>query len=163
MQNSKDSVPTAPLVCHVCGDKASKHSYYGGQACTSCRAFFRRAVQTNYHLAYFCVKEKQCDIYLRARKACQYCRYQACLAAGMKTTWVLNEEEKKKFLEGRKKNKKGSPEFKQPLPPLVPLKTLNYLSDEEFIDIEKYIKMSGYFDRSKVADLGTDLVRELIR
>ena len=71
----ESSEPLVSLACHVCGDKAGKHSYYGGQACVSCRAFFRRAVQTDLNLAYSCVKDKQCDIYLRARKSCQYCRY----------------------------------------------------------------------------------------
>ena len=168
--------PPTPLVCHVCGDKAGKHSYYGGQACTSCRAFFRRAVQSEYHLAYFCVKERNCDLYLRARKACQYCRYQACLAAGMKTTWVFNEEEKRNFLENRKKkkeekikclekrkNEKSTHVFKEPLPPLLPMQPLNYISDEEVAKVEKYIQISGYFDGSKINDLGERLVRELIR
>lgn len=41
---------TDPRVCKVCGEAAGKHSYYGGQVCLSCRAFFRRSVysgQTN--------------------------------------------------------------------------------------------------------------------
>ena len=33
-------------LCNVCGEKAGKHSYYGGQVCPSCRAFFRRSVQS---------------------------------------------------------------------------------------------------------------------
>lgn len=33
-------------LCHVCSEKAGKHSYYGGQVCPSCRAFFRRSVQS---------------------------------------------------------------------------------------------------------------------
>ena len=32
--------------CPVCHEKAGKHSYYGGRVCPSCRAFFRRAVQS---------------------------------------------------------------------------------------------------------------------
>ena len=32
-------------LCKVCGDEASKHSYYGGRSCPSCRAFFRRRVK----------------------------------------------------------------------------------------------------------------------
>ncbi len=35
-----------PRLCHVCGEGAGKHSYYGGQVCPSCRAFFRRSVQS---------------------------------------------------------------------------------------------------------------------
>ena len=33
-------------MCQVCGERAGKHSYYGGQVCPSCRAFFRRSVQS---------------------------------------------------------------------------------------------------------------------
>ena len=36
-----------PEICKVCGERAGKHNYYGGQVCPSCRAFFRRAVQSN--------------------------------------------------------------------------------------------------------------------
>ncbi len=32
------------LSCHVCGDRAPNHIHYGGIACFSCRAFFRRFV-----------------------------------------------------------------------------------------------------------------------
>lgn len=35
-----------PRLCHVCSEQAGKHSYYGGQVCPSCRAFFRRSVQS---------------------------------------------------------------------------------------------------------------------
>ena len=93
--------PVSPenLLCHVCEDQAGKHSYYGAQACNSCRAFFRRAVESEYCFAYFCLKDKQCTIDQKSRKKCQYCRYQACLAAGMKTSWVKNEEDKKRFSE----------------------------------------------------------------
>ena len=31
-------------LCLVCGEKAGKHTYYGGKSCQSCRAFFRRSV-----------------------------------------------------------------------------------------------------------------------
>ena len=33
--------PDGKYLCYVCGEKAGKHSYYGGQVCASCRAFFR--------------------------------------------------------------------------------------------------------------------------
>ena len=36
-----------PFSCPICGNEASKHVHYGGKACTSCRAFFRRSVQVS--------------------------------------------------------------------------------------------------------------------
>ena len=33
-----------------------RHSYYGGECCPSCRAFFRRSVQSGYNTSYCCVK-----------------------------------------------------------------------------------------------------------
>lgn len=36
---------SASNLCPVCGNEAGKHVHYGGKACTSCRAFFRRSVQ----------------------------------------------------------------------------------------------------------------------
>ena len=42
----KESESDIPRLCHVCGEQAGKHSYYGGQVCPSCRAFFRRSVQS---------------------------------------------------------------------------------------------------------------------
>ena len=150
--------------CHVCGDTAGRHSYYGGQACTSCRAFFRRAVQSEYCFAYICLKDKECIINIKSRKKCQYCRYQACLAAGMKTTWVLNEEEKTKFLEGRRKNKKPEPDvFKEPAPPPRLMRPVSCISEEELLEVKNYVKTSGYFDISKVRDMDNLLLRELIR
>ena len=38
----------ALLPCSVCGDMAPAHMHYGGVACFSCRAFFRRSVDKAY-------------------------------------------------------------------------------------------------------------------
>ena len=153
------------LICHVCGDIASKHSYYGGQACHSCRAFFRRAVQTEYNLAYFCKKDGTCEITLITRKKCQYCRYQACLAAGMRTVWVLNDEEKEKFLENRKKKKKSKSDSKvcKRLSEPITLVPRILITEAEILEINKYVRLSEYFKVSKVKDMEPSLIRELIR
>merc|ERR1712002_859335 len=95
-------------LCKVCREKAGKHSYYGGQACPSCRAFFRRSVQSGYNATYFCVKTGQCEVNLKTRKNCQSCRYKLCEAAGMKTTWVLTEEERKMKFDGKGKKRRSS-------------------------------------------------------
>jgi hypothetical protein len=88
-------------ICNVCGEKAGKHSYYGGQVCPSCRAFFRRSVQSKYSDVYTCSKVQNCAITLKTRKNCQYCRFHLCEKAGMKRSWVLADGD-------RKGGKKGS-------------------------------------------------------
>ena len=80
--------------CEVCDEPAGKHCYYGGKVCPSCRAFFRRAVQNQYYEIFVCIKSKNCEINLFTRKSCQYCRFQKCLNAGMKVSWVLPDGER---------------------------------------------------------------------
>merc|ERR1719154_74533 len=94
------------LVCEVCSERAGKHSYYGGQVCPSCRAFFRRSVQTGYNERFFCSRGKgRCEVTFNTRKACQFCRYQACISAGMRPGWILSEEERMRRFHGQEKGK----------------------------------------------------------
>lgn len=79
--------------CQVCGDKANDHIHYGAIACYSCRAFFRRGVGASDQ--YQCTFGLNCEISVKTRKQCQYCRFQKCLDIGMKPTWVMTEDEKK--------------------------------------------------------------------
>ncbi|XP_013889137.1 estrogen-related receptor gamma [Austrofundulus limnaeus] len=73
------SVGTKGL-CLVCGDLASG-SHYGVASCEACKAFFKRTVQGN--MEYSCPLNNQCEVTKRRRKACQACRFQKCLQAGM--------------------------------------------------------------------------------
>jgi len=78
--------PNHPLsgskhLCCICGDRASgKH--YGVYSCEGCKGFFKRTVRKD--LSYACREDKGCVIDKRHRNRCQYCRYQKCLAMGMK-------------------------------------------------------------------------------
>ena len=65
------------LNCHVCGDKAPSHIHYGGIACFSCRAFFRRSVGKSH--TYSCTSgcdgsDEACVMTPQNRKFCQACR-----------------------------------------------------------------------------------------
>merc|ERR1711962_402616 len=152
--------------CRVCGERAGKHSYYGGQVCPSCRAFFRRSVQSGYNATYFCVKDGNCEVTLKTRKNCQYCRYKLCEAAGMKTTWVLTDEERKQKFEGRGKRKSCSgdsqPEENKEEASTAGKKT-TLLSEEELSTVEVYVRASDYWEQSKVNDMDTGLIRQIIR
>ena len=67
-------VEVQEYLCYCCGEKAGKHSYYGGQVCASCRAFFRRSVQSKYYEIFQCKFDKGCKITSQTRKTCQFCR-----------------------------------------------------------------------------------------
>ena len=61
-------------------------------------------------------------INLLTRKNCQYCRYQKCLGAGMRPSWILSEEERVRRFHGRnpkpekinKKTSRSAPGAKSP-------------------------------------------------
>ena len=158
--------------CRVCGERAGKHSYYGGQVCPSCRAFFRRSVQSGYNATYYCVKEGACEVTLKTRKNCQYCRYRLCENAGMKTSWVLTEEERKLKFAGKGKKRKDrvssgslvsqsdSSELQDPVPALMPVLEL---CETDLADIRSYINISGCYEPSRVTDMDTQLIRKIIR
>merc|ERR1719244_1898215 len=82
--------------CHVCGDQAAEHLHYGGIACYSCRAFFRRTVNSNRPILE-CSNDQDCKINKDTRKRCQWCRFEKCKTVGMKTSWVLTEDDKNKL------------------------------------------------------------------
>ena len=74
--------------CTICGDRASgKH--YGVYSCEGCKGFFKRTVRKE--LTYVCRETQNCVIDKRQRNRCQYCRYQKCLATGMRREAVQDE------------------------------------------------------------------------
>jgi len=149
--------------CKVCGEKAGKHSYYGGEVCPSCRAFFRRSVQSGYNATYCCVRDGNCEVTLKTRKNCQYCRYKLCLACGMKTTWVLTEEERKQKFEGRTKKKRNSDDQDSENVDGNLANIADFINEEEMLEVNDLVKTSGYYETSKVNDMETSLIRDIIR
>ncbi|XP_028259375.1 retinoic acid receptor RXR-gamma-B isoform X2 [Parambassis ranga] len=80
-------------ICAICGDRSSgKH--YGVYSCEGCKGFFKRTVRKD--LTYTCRDNKDCMIDKRQRNRCQYCRYQKCLAMGMKREAVQEERQRGK-------------------------------------------------------------------
>ncbi|XP_064420413.1 retinoic acid receptor RXR-alpha isoform X2 [Latimeria chalumnae] len=80
-------------ICAICGDRSSgKH--YGVYSCEGCKGFFKRTVRKD--LSYTCRDNKDCLIDKRQRNRCQYCRYQKCLAMGMKREAVQEERQRGK-------------------------------------------------------------------
>uniref|UniRef100_A0A8B9GUR1 Retinoid x receptor, beta b n=1 Tax=Astyanax mexicanus TaxID=7994 RepID=A0A8B9GUR1_ASTMX len=76
--------------------KLCKH--YGVYSCEGCKGFFKRTVRKD--LSYICRDSKECLVDKRQRNRCQYCRYQKCLAMGMKREAVQDERQRNKEREG---------------------------------------------------------------
>jgi len=87
----KDKRPVSD--CRVCGDRAIAHMHYGGICCYSCKAFFRRAVQSGKDKVYRCKHSGDCEVSVASRRSCQKCRFLKCIAVGMTASWVLSEEQ----------------------------------------------------------------------
>ncbi|XP_072704088.1 retinoic acid receptor RXR-beta isoform X3 [Ciconia boyciana] len=84
-------------LCAICGDRSSgKH--YGVYSCEGCKGFFKRTIRKD--LTYTCRDNKDCVVDKRQRNRCQYCRYQKCLATGMKREAVQEERQRGKEKEG---------------------------------------------------------------
>ena len=93
------------VMCPICRDgDAGIHKHYGGKACVSCRAFFRRAVQNEAFNTFVCMNigtnlNSKCDINSKSWRSCRYCRFQLCIASGLKISLVLrsNPRNHRKF------------------------------------------------------------------
>uniref|UniRef100_A0A3Q2Z7J2 Retinoic acid receptor RXR n=1 Tax=Hippocampus comes TaxID=109280 RepID=A0A3Q2Z7J2_HIPCM len=72
--------------------------HYGVYSCEGCKGFFKRTVRKD--LTYTCRDNKDCMVDKRQRNRCQYCRYQKCLAMGMKREAVQEERQRNKEREG---------------------------------------------------------------
>ncbi|GMT23259.1 hypothetical protein PFISCL1PPCAC_14556 [Pristionchus fissidentatus] len=80
-----------PDKCAVCGDTALK-MHYGVLSCFGCKGFFRRAVRSGRN-KYVCRATKNCNVSKQDRNGCRYCRFRACLRAGMNPDAVRPDRE----------------------------------------------------------------------
>ena len=73
-----------PRVCvqSHCPSSLLTGKHYGVYSCEGCKGFFKRTIRKD--LTYSCRDNKDCTVDKRQRNRCQYCRYQKCLATGMK-------------------------------------------------------------------------------
>ncbi|XP_068210730.1 uncharacterized protein [Palaemon carinicauda] len=76
--------------CEVCGDVA-RSLHFGGLACDSCKAFFRRGVISGGYKDFVCCNNENCTITVTNRRSCQACRFAGCLKAGMSMSLVQHD------------------------------------------------------------------------
>ncbi|XP_041913184.1 retinoic acid receptor RXR-gamma-B isoform X5 [Alosa alosa] len=100
-------------ICAICGDRSSgKH--YGVYSCEGCKGFFKRTIRKD--LTYTCRDSKECLIDKRQRNRCQYCRYQKCLAMGMKREGVSVQEERQRGKEKSDNEVESTSSFNEDMP-----------------------------------------------
>ncbi|CAD6189079.1 unnamed protein product [Caenorhabditis auriculariae] len=78
-------------LCPVCGDRVSGY-HYGLLTCESCKGFFKRTVQNKKQ--YQCSAEADCHVDKSCRKRCPSCRFQKCIAMGMKMEAVRTDRQR---------------------------------------------------------------------
>ena len=121
-------------------------------------------MQSGYNATYFCVKDGNCEVNLKTRKNCQFCRYKLCEAAGMKTAWVLTEEERKLKFQGKGKRKRSSSSgIRDSQNEAVKQPNNDVLSKDDLANISNYVAASDHWETSKVNDMDTELIRKIIR
>lgn len=115
-KNKTASIPGKPRgatydgnICMICSDRASGF-HYGVLACEGCKGFFKRvckerlksmdsndnnilSLQNKRH----CVFGGNCEINVRTRNRCQYCRIQKCIDLGMSKDGIKLGRRSKKF------------------------------------------------------------------
>ncbi|XP_022257972.1 thyroid hormone receptor beta-like [Limulus polyphemus] len=101
-----------PKFCRVCGDRAKSY-HFGGLSCDSCKAFFRRSVQSAGYKNFQCPYRRTCEITISSRKCCQFCRFQKCVNIGMEKGWVMTEEERLHVLKIRTAKRQQEEETNQ--------------------------------------------------
>ncbi|XP_078726879.1 thyroid hormone receptor beta-A-like [Lampetra fluviatilis] len=79
--------------CVVCGDRATGY-HYRCITCEGCKGFFRRTIQKSLHATYVCKFAGGCIVDRVTRNQCQDCRFRKCLAVGMVSDLVLDEDKR---------------------------------------------------------------------
>ena len=139
--------------CGVCGDRAIAHLHYGGICCYSCKAFFRRAVQSGKDKAYSCKRQSRCEVSVNTRRGCQKCRFEKCLSIGMTGSWVLSDEQCEiRFGKGKKRMGDGEESRRKE-------GSKRRLEDEE--DGHEDDKM--VFDQDEFSDNDRSMVEHLVK
>ncbi|KAG7158604.1 uncharacterized protein LOC121878292 [Homarus americanus] len=132
--------------CGVCGDGA-RSMHFGGMACDSCKAFFRRSVQSGAYKTFQCPDTETCTISKQNRKICQYCRFKKSQENGMEINWVMSETDrmmlwknrlaKQRHVQEEKMKEKVYGDLPRSLDPVEAdvLKNLTALQDSTFMSI----------------------------
>jgi hypothetical protein len=121
---SVDMDQLKPLgACNICGDKGSGY-HYSIYSCEGCKGFFKRVCkekkdttsggdqldtsfnESSLNSKRHCIFGGNCEINVRTRNRCQYCRIQKCIELGMSKDGIKLGRRSKKFKQNLNSNVK---------------------------------------------------------
>ncbi|MEQ2286304.1 hypothetical protein AMECASPLE_001150 [Ameca splendens] len=139
-------------LCSICGDRSSgKH--YGVYSCEGCKGFFKRTVRKD--LTYTCRDNKDCIVDKRQRNRCQYCRYQKCLAMGMKREVAKMNDRSVQEERQRNKEREGEVESTSAVNEEMPVEKI--LEAEMAVEQKTELHADGSSDGSSPNDPVTNI------
>ncbi|CAH1792324.1 unnamed protein product [Owenia fusiformis] len=132
--------------CTVCGYYyAGMH--YGAQVCVPCERFFKRHAQNSKTKIVKCMFDQNCEIDLKNRSKCQWCRMKKCRTVGMKmqdsntsTVSQTNSAHEAESVRGSR-NRKEPARFTSPLYPKL-IRQTSGLSPKKKQNMEKPVSAS---------------------
>ena len=90
-----DPASEQTIECPICGEQTKNNVHYGGVACDSCKAFFRRtAVYPSKKSAKCKTGMGKCLLKKERRNNCPWCRFQECLKNGMNPNLIKTKSSK---------------------------------------------------------------------
>jgi hypothetical protein len=92
--SEKSPVHRKDLICTVCGAPATGFNF-SVITCMCCKAFFRRNALFGLPSLQCRYSTETCEIDMKTRRDCSYCRLKKCFAVGMKKELILTDELKR--------------------------------------------------------------------
>ncbi|XP_042296719.1 nuclear receptor subfamily 1 group I member 3 isoform X2 [Sceloporus undulatus] len=108
LSRSDTNLEDEEKICAVCGDRATGYHFHV-MTCEGCKGFFRRTVIKG--VEFTCPFTNSCAITKAKRRQCQACRYQKCLAVGMRKDMIMSNErlQLRRALRHQKQQQEQSP------------------------------------------------------
>jgi len=97
-EDEKEEGREEKVECPICGEVTSDQLHYGGLACPSCKAFFRRTVAIHRAPRRPCRGEGKCPLRNKRRNNCPDCRFRRCLESGLRPELVKSGQSESRRL-----------------------------------------------------------------
>ena len=163
--------PPLTGTCDACGKVATQqHLNYGANTCLGCRAFFRRIVQRQCKDKLRCKGgnargEGPCKV-SGTKGRCQRCRFERCLAAGMREECVMTRLDPAQFAkkQQQQEQQQPKPERKRPREEDTKVELTDTMKAMPAFSLPRTLLAKHLKEKAaRKTDLGLIIMRELKR